>query len=117
LTAAVPALGLDLEKKEDVALLKEVISYHAMPDIVVYSGAATPSYIRVNTLLSEDSILTSVCEDKGLEFSTTLRFGKDFTIVQSGGVTANIGTPDIELCGPTVVHTIDAVLLPCALLS
>lgn len=88
--------------------------YHVVPYNVVYDGAADEGAIRVNSKLSDDSLLATVCEGKP-EYTSMFRFGIGFNQIVAGGSEAMFVEKDLEFCGPVVVHVIDTVLLPCAL--
>lgn len=121
LNALVESLG-NLTLIDDLdELLASVISYHAVPDVLLYSDfldtleGSVFETIPLPTL-ANDGDVDDVCTFLGLPVGAptiTLATTDGIEIVEGLGEDGDVEDADLEFCGPIVVHVIDAVLIPC----
>lgn len=122
---------------EDLSIVVDLISAANLTDAVLgasnitvlaplnsaFEGLTAPEGDALIYILSSHVVPTPILSSEVPEGDTELEtlsgatltvsnVAGNITITSSGGVTANVVTPDIVLGDNVVVHTIDAVLLP-----
>lgn len=99
--------ALKVSKKDFLAnkdLLAEILTYHVLPTAYTAEELAPFGEEGLPTLLGYDGSCPT--SDVGFKFS------KKAATVVGGQSSANVVTADVQACS-TIVHVIDAVLVPC----